>query len=81
MRVRVRKPVFAIAPVKLPHGSTNITSKITILYNISTLCVSNIPLASVAALHAPPLGALKATHFSCPSIAMGMSCILAVGDD
>ena len=55
-----------------PHGSTNITSKTTILYNISYYVYKTVPLlaqrASVAALLAPPLGALKATHFSCQSI-------------
>jgi len=47
-----------------------------ILYNISYYVYQTIPLlsqrASVAALLAPPLGALKATHFSCPSIAVAV---------
>ena len=59
-----------------PHGSTNITSKTTILYNISCYVSQTFPLlaqrARVAALRAPPLGALKATHFSCPSIALAV---------
>ena len=59
-----------------PHGSTNIMSKTPILHNISCYVSKTFPSlaqrARVAALRAPPLGALKATHFSCPSIALAV---------